>query len=196
MIYPEVYEEVRSGVYERFYKMKPGDRVVDVGAHVGHFTRMASEKIGPEGRVTSFEPDPENFARLAEDTPKNVAVSNAAVSNCSGSALLFRRLDHHGGHSLNHVVAGCEPVLVDTIALDDIIERVDFIKIDCEGSELHVLYGAKNLIEKFHPPMAMEIHTHELYTLVKKFLEQRDYTFEPATSYVGVCYAIPNSKVT
>jgi len=35
--------------------------VVDVGAHVGFYSLLASWKVGEKGKVIAIEPDPENF---------------------------------------------------------------------------------------------------------------------------------------
>ena len=43
----------------------PGDGFVDVGANVGYYALLASELVGPEGRVVAIEPLPESFAECA-----------------------------------------------------------------------------------------------------------------------------------
>ena len=47
--------------------LRAGDCVWDVGANVGYYTRMFSERIGESGEVLAFEPSPTNFARLCEE---------------------------------------------------------------------------------------------------------------------------------
>src|SRR5215475_14729272 len=39
----------------------PGDSVIDIGASIGEYTRYLSSKVGPQGHVYSFEPNPETF---------------------------------------------------------------------------------------------------------------------------------------
>jgi protein-L-isoaspartate O-methyltransferase len=44
--------------------VKNGDTVVDLGAHIGYYTALASELVGKNGEVYSFEPEPKNFMLL------------------------------------------------------------------------------------------------------------------------------------
>lgn len=43
-----------------------------------------------------------------------------------------------------------------SVKLDDLVEAVDFIKVDCEGTDRFVLTGAEKLIERCHPKILME----------------------------------------
>jgi len=54
-------------VYERFYKLKEGDTVVDVGANVGMFTVKASLSVEDKGNVVSIEPIEQNFELLKKN---------------------------------------------------------------------------------------------------------------------------------
>jgi precorrin-6B methylase 2 len=59
--------------------VQPGDRVVDVGAHVGYFTLLAARLCGPNGRVFAFEPHPDNFRLLERNIRENGAENVTAV---------------------------------------------------------------------------------------------------------------------
>jgi hypothetical protein len=49
-----------------------------------------------------------------------------------------------------------------SVTIDDIVESLKleptFIKIDVEGAEHHVLKGASNTLQKYHPKILLEIH--------------------------------------
>jgi FkbM family methyltransferase len=65
---PVMLEMWRENVYRvgEFYRPKPGDVVVDVGAHIGLFTlRILKEE--PRCRVVALEPSPENFSCLNQN---------------------------------------------------------------------------------------------------------------------------------
>src|SRR5438105_13181952 len=47
-----------------------GDVCVDIGAHIGYFTLLASKPVGPAGHVYPFEPSPSNYAAF----PVNLAL--------------------------------------------------------------------------------------------------------------------------
>src|SRR5919112_1930622 len=71
--YDEWALEARRGRWEprtlaRFAELvRPGDTVLDVGAHFGIYTLLASELVGPSGRVVAFEPDPVSRSQLEKN---------------------------------------------------------------------------------------------------------------------------------
>lgn len=56
------FENVESQFVERF--LKPGMVVLDIGAHHGYYTLLASQKVGPAGRVIAFEPSSRERRRI------------------------------------------------------------------------------------------------------------------------------------
>src|SRR2546423_15638998 len=65
------YESDVTWVYP--YLLRPGDRVVDGGGHIGYLTLLASRCVGPSGQVHPFQPVPRTFAQLGENLPPNPA---------------------------------------------------------------------------------------------------------------------------
>lgn len=61
-----IYQEVMSGIYTKYFSPGTGDIVLDVGAHAGFFTGIASMLVGGHGEVWAFEPEPDNYALLKE----------------------------------------------------------------------------------------------------------------------------------
>lgn len=71
-------------------RLAPGDTFVDVGAHVGYYTVLASGLVGESGRVVAVEPSPRNFglltANLALDNRRrNVRAVNMAAASQRGT---------------------------------------------------------------------------------------------------------------
>jgi FkbM family methyltransferase len=132
--------------------LSPRDVVVDAGANIGAYTQFLSRCVGPTGLVHSFEPSPENFRRLQSVTRKlaNVRLRQAAVGESSGRSALYMsdklNVDHRAylpEGDLRH------PLPIEMIALDDYFkpgERVDLIKMDIQGYELHALLGASRVL--------------------------------------------------
>lgn len=146
--------------------IRPGDKVIDCGAHVGVFSRYALRRGA--ARVVAIEPDPTNLAcleaNLAEEIASGqVSIIRAGVWNEKSHLTLFHALEegNTGGHSFVKVQPSGEKVpglLV--LPLDEIVEqlkldRVDFIKMDIEGSERQALQGAAQTIRRFKPRMAI-----------------------------------------
>jgi FkbM family methyltransferase len=147
--------------------LREGMTVMDVGANLGLYSLLISRAVGPSGKVYAFEPVPEIFARLKE----HIALNNAtnvipvpiALSDEKGKAKMSVR----GGESSLFRRVSDEFVEVPTERLNDFVERegigrVDAIKLDVEGAELHVIRGADKTIRRFKPIMMVEINPDTL----------------------------------
>jgi FkbM family methyltransferase len=129
-----------------------GAVAVDAGANIGIYSEFLSRCVGPKGAVHSFEPSPDNFVRLHRATRKlpNVRPSAAVVGERSGVTMLYvsdnLNVDHRAYASEANER---RTVQVGMVALDDYFkpgERVDLLKLDIQGYELHALLGAKRII--------------------------------------------------
>ncbi len=130
----------------------PGAVVVDAGANIGIYSQFLSRCVRTTGVVHSFEPSPENFERLRSATHRlsNVRLSQAAVGERSGNSELYLsdklNVDHRA------YMAGEDSrrtIPIEMVALDDYFkpgERVDLIKMDIQGYELHALQGANRVL--------------------------------------------------
>ena len=153
---------IANGVYEpdtvAFIReaLRPGMTFVDVGANVGQYSLIASERVGPTGRVHAFEPHPTMFEVLRRNLDRNgctnVVVQSAAVGAADGVAVLaIGRTSNYGATSLATGSFGGKDVLVPMVSLDSYcaqcaIERIDVMKIDIEGAELPALEGARAML--------------------------------------------------
>jgi FkbM family methyltransferase len=129
-----------------------GAIVVDAGANIGVYSQFLSRYVGPTGVVHSFEPSPENFRRLQSATCKlaNVRLSQAAVGECSGKSELYVSNKLNVDHRTYATEADSRrAVPIDIVALDDYFkpgQRVDLIKMDIQGHELHALRGTNRVL--------------------------------------------------
>ena len=129
-----------------------GAVVVDAGANIGVYSQFLSHCVGPTGVVHSFEPSPANFKRLQSATRKlaNVRLFQAAVGERSGSSKLYVSNQLNVDHRTYATEGDSRPALqIDIIALSDYFkpgERVDLIKMDIQGYELHALRGANRVL--------------------------------------------------
>ena len=158
--------------------LRPGMVCVDVGAHFGFFTLLASELVGPEGRVVALEPMPETFARLARNvaehrsceniTPlQSAAYSSATTLTFCDYGLVYSAFNSAFGARLPSGRRSCGEVRVAARTCDDLVgalglPRVDVIKIDAESSELHVVRGAHRTIARFRPRIVVEVGDFDL----------------------------------
>ena len=144
--------------------------VVDVGAHHGLYTVLASKCVGWHGRVVAIEPSPRERVRLEKhlrlNRSSNVALIPCAAGEDPGEAELHVVERFNDGCNSLRPPATPEPVNTMRIKvrrLDDIlseldISHVDFLKLDAEGAELSVLHGAMKLLNRdSRPAMLVEV---------------------------------------
>lgn len=131
-----------------------GAVVVDVGANIGIYSEFLSRRVGPTGQVHSFEPSPDNFKRLSDATRglSNVRLTQAVVGERSGECKLYvsdkLNVDHRAYEADGD---SRRTVPTEMVALDDYFksgERVDLIKMDIQGYEVHALRGAKRVLQE------------------------------------------------
>jgi FkbM family methyltransferase len=131
----------------------------DVGANVGDYTRSLSEKF-PHAKIYAFEPHPTNFAQLSKIQSPNISLFNLAVGDEAKSLTLYDRADYDGSphaslhkevisniHKHEVIEFEVEVECLDTLAEQQSIQRIDWLKIDTEGHELAVLQGASKLLQ-------------------------------------------------
>lgn len=139
---------------ERIYDapIGPGDVVVDIGANIGGFTVLAARN---GASVISFEPFPTNFAILERNCKRNevrATLTRCAVAGVAGSQVMYLPDDQNmsGRYSL-HPGRGSSTITIDSVTLDQIVEehkldRIDLLKIDCQGSEYEILYQTSDSV--------------------------------------------------
>jgi FkbM family methyltransferase len=153
--------------------------IIDAGAHAGQFTKLFAD-LAPRGHVYAFEPG--SYARsllrrvIAFHRLNRVTLVPLALSDMQGRAELLMPVKKSGalGFGLSHVGhekgAPAMPVRRESIGLITLdgfvvregLTRLDFIKADIEGFEVHLLRGAKETLEKFRPGLLVEISTPAL----------------------------------
>jgi FkbM family methyltransferase len=136
---------------------RPGDVFVDVGANMGYYTIKIGARVGPEGRVYSFEPNPETYEFLRDNVMINAfesraCLSKAAVGETAGEAWLSFERREPGGSTLRTEQLDLEnEMCVPVVRLDDAIpadQPVHLVKIDVEGFEPLALKGMKGLLAR------------------------------------------------
>lgn len=131
-----------------------GFTVIDIGSFVGDHTEYYVNRVGREGKVYAFEPNPKAFECLEFNMAdhKNVACLPFGVSD-SKHTIGIAQSENVGA---SHAIEGND---IECITIDSLkLTECHFIKMDCEGMELRALNGAKGTIAKFRPVMLLEIN--------------------------------------
>lgn len=165
----------RLGIYEfavqqEFWRLvRAGDRVFDVGAHLGFFSCLAARAVGPEGDVVACEPNPGVIPMLRSNLERNraanVSVVEAAVVSDDGPVRFVSDPDSPSTEA--HVAADDDAgaMVVDGVTLDSLARRFgspSVIKIDVEGSAGAVLRGGSRVLQASGAIRCMiEVHSQE-----------------------------------
>ena len=179
-------EQAVGDIYEqRPVSVHDSDVVIDVGAHLGTFTRIALQHGAR--LVVAVEADPVNavcFARTfaSEIADGRVRLVEAAAWHSPGSLNFELGNASQTGHVAG---SGSGPaVVVRAVRLDDTADelklgRVDFIKMDIEGAERHALAGARRLLAMYKPRLAICIyHAPDDPEIVPRLVRDANDTYQ------------------
>ncbi len=185
--------------------LSPGDAFIDVGAHVGYFTLLASRRVGPSGTVLSVEPNPFAFDQLQGNVGRNdlsnVLVQHTACGDSRGVVKLYLHTESNSSMASLYTAdaAGSTAVEVPCTTLDELcqeqgVNRARLVKIDVEGAELFVLRGMKRIMREMRPAIVLELHPQLLedvgtpFHTVLALLKEFDYVLEPLGGHANyVC---------
>lgn len=151
--------------------LNQSDEIIDIGANYGHFSTILSNYVS-DGKVYAFEPIPFTF-RVNQKIIKTLKIPNIELYNKGvgekATTLEFTipKLDFGGLNTgLAHIKRKgdkdeMEQVNAEIIAIDEFLKnklnRLSFIKIDIEGTELFALKGLEQTIKKFKPTIMIEV---------------------------------------
>ncbi|HYX05083.1 MAG TPA: FkbM family methyltransferase [Reyranella sp.] len=153
--------------------LRPGEVFIDIGAHVGYYTMLASLLVGARGRVVAFEPTPRTRRELSSNIADLANVTIVPMAAWDAPSRLTLRDFGWQRASFNSVLAPrmakalpYESIEVEAIAVDDWLAAhgvvPHFIKIDAESAEHRVLQGLARTIERYHPILSLEIGDYNL----------------------------------
>jgi|SRR3989344_2758682 len=152
LILNNTYESTQTKIIAKL--IKKDMVVIDLGAHIGYYSLLFAKLVGKNGKVISYEPSKDNFRILKLNKNMNklgqLKVLNFAVSNKTGVDKLYLSEDNSGDHRiniLNDQGRNFEKVKVTTLDHDFNNQKIDFIKIDIQGSEPLALQGMTKLLK-------------------------------------------------
>ncbi len=160
---PGVFQEVwLMDLYEKYYAIKSGDTVIDIGASIGAFSVLAASR---GASVYAYEPTPRSFELLKQNVAlySNVKIFNLAVSGKRGSVTLEEAPGGDEGNTMLNSASTRPHFSASAITLADVfkengIRRCDLLKIDCEGAEAEILEQTPQEIFERVENIAMEYH--------------------------------------
>lgn len=136
--------------------VRPGMRIVEVGANLGYYTLSMADQVGASGRVTALEANPRLAAMVRRSAQFNgfldrIEVVQKAAADAPGEVCFTISRTNSGGGYVNPwgdtFYHDGEQLTVEAVRLDDLhLGRIDMIRTDAEGSEAAILRGAEKLL--------------------------------------------------
>jgi FkbM family methyltransferase len=162
-------------------RLRPGDAVLDAGANVGDFAILASQRVGPSGRVVAVEPSPVALKylqrNLISNNARNVIVADVMLSGVGEST----RVKRMGTYVVRASYDDPTSERMRTSTIDELlnglsIDHIDVVKMDIEGAEASALRGAK-FLERVRE-LCVETHSATLERQVLDILEEQGFQLQ------------------
>ena len=167
-IIKEIFYHKRYSAYFPFYKKC---NIIDIGAHKGFFALYAALNCSSDSKIICLEPSHCNYTNLTENIHlnglSNVQAVNKGVLSKTGKVTLYLYSPAN-----NSIFGEYENIIdkrsqksesIQVITLPQIIdifqlEKIDFLKMDCEGSEYDILYNLESALFAKIKVISLEFH--------------------------------------
>jgi len=179
-----------------FYKFNSENKkpvIIDCGANIG-LSVLYFKHTHPEAVIYAFEPDTKNYNYLAENVKsygweKCVFIYKQLVSDTAGFEY-FEELGNAGSKIVSENAQNSNTTKIEKIRLKDFLTelncKIDFLKLDIEGSEFDVIPDLKELypiIQKMYIEFHSDVNNFpEMYDYIQKHLGN-DYDFQISTNF-------------
>ena len=165
-ILKDIFEKREYSDYFPFYTKST---IIDIGAHYGYFSIFASKNLDKDSKIISIEPSSTNFNQLNRNfkdcKTSNINTFNIAIGGEQGEVKLYK------SKSVNHSVFKDYALLKRNLEYEDVemntlenlikdnnLDKIDFLKMDCEGAEYSILENTpKNIFNKI-TTISLEFH--------------------------------------
>lgn len=151
-------------VYMKYFDVQKSDIVIDVGAHIGTFSLYAWAR-GAE-KVYAYEPSRDNYEYFVKNIKlnhaENIQAYNVAVHPIKSEAIFYEEKGREKSMSNlfkirtpNSISYQVKCMSLDYILRSEIVDQVDFLKMNIEGTEHELLQKTELMRIK---KIAMEVH--------------------------------------
>ena len=206
-LFPIVTEIFYDKIYERdFVRLTNDDVVVDIGANYGVFS-LYSQLFNPK-KVYSVEPLKSTFEHMSKNLSEydvvciNKAISDIdgfekfTVTDINGNNFSSKNSDgHHPSSILREEIV--ETININTLIKEYNIDKIDFLKIDCEGGELDLFNTInKDYLRENISKIVIEYHSDNIKNTIIDILTNNGFIIEDVVGYdnIGLIYSYNEKK--
>lgn len=146
-------------VRDQLWNVQPGDYVLDIGGFCGSYT-LTALAAGAE-LIVVLEPAKEEYFNLCSNLIVNGWINKALPMNVLAGETQGTVAYYPESHSCGRLEGEPEKRLmfpIDQILQLNVFPKLDWIKIDVDGTEEGVLKGAVKTLQKYHPKILLEYH--------------------------------------
>lgn len=152
--------------------IKPKMRVLDIGANYGYYSLLMADLVQGDGLCQTFEPNPKVAQLLKRSLSVNGFESRSrvweiALSNSNEDSVNF--FVPHNEPKNGHLVADVDDARLNDgyftkvamrspNSLASELGRIDFMKIDAEGAEIHIIDSMRDILREQRPVMVVEVN--------------------------------------
>jgi hypothetical protein len=180
--YPEKYYQFLKEVYifdiYRVNLLKENDLVLDLGASIGDFSILASNKVGKNGKIIAVEPNIDDYELLKMNIKKNDCQNVIPLNLGVGSQMCEKEITFWGT-TFKCTIKTLESILKEV----NVNERINFIKMDIEGFEVEVIRNSINIVKEAD---AISMECHSTKKEVDQILLPHGFEYKPIT--YSYCY--------
>lgn len=156
-------DTIRNQYFDKVIRLEDGEVFIDGGCFSFETSNLLLDKCKVK-KIYAFEPDENNMKKVKEEVASkgltNVECIDAGLWDCN-TVLHF-----NSKGSIMSCVDECGTDEIKVVAIDEVVkEKVTFIKMDIEGSELRALYGAEKTLIEDKPKLAISIY-HKLEDII------------------------------
>lgn len=158
-----LYEIFVTKIYDKFFEIKPGDTVIDIGGNIGLFSYYALCKGAKQ--IYCFEPSPQCYNCITENLHfNNLKVEEAAIGSKDGEITFNINPESSINSSIystntNNKTITCKSINLNSYIKNNNIKTIDYLKIDCEGAEYEIIESLdKNYLTNNISNICLEYH--------------------------------------
>jgi len=152
-------------IWERYHiarLLTKGAVIFDVGTNFGLYSLTLADKLGPAATIHCFEPNPVTYSRLVRNISanhmRNLHPHQLGLGDWQGTAKIVVVNDTNSGATSLAAGEGALITTLDRFCEENIIQRLDFLKVVIEGFESRFLKGGRASLERFKPMMQIELN--------------------------------------
>lgn len=150
--------KIQEQYFEEFVVLNEGATFIDGGGFDGKTTKLFAEKFPKYKKIFYFEPNLDSMHKSISylSELENVEFVNKGLWNCETTL----KFDNSAGGASAVSNEGLD--FITTTSIDKIVDcKIDFIKLDIEGAEINAIEGARSIIKRFHPMMAICVYHNQ-----------------------------------